>query len=219
MRTISGLLFVALCLYVSMPESRADTCGTTPGNVVLNCSFGTGDFTDWTVTGNDTPSEYDNLYGVELGQDPFDGIFPAGGSAYQAWFGDLDANATTISQTFNTTIGATYDISWFLAQDTKPDKTTDGGAYSNEFKASFGSAVLVNLTGMPVQGYTEYSYVVTATATTSALSFTLGNGLGEFLLDDVVVTPEPSSWVLMIVVAAGCVFLLRRKASRVVVAK
>jgi hypothetical protein len=48
----------------------------------------------------------------------------------------------------------------------------------------------------------------------TTLSFTLGNDLGEFLLDDVsVVVPEPSAWTLMLLVAGGCVFLLRRKVS------
>jgi hypothetical protein len=216
MKNIFGLLFVALCLFVSIPESRADTCSSAPGNIVANCSFGTGDFTDWTVSGNDVPQSEGVLFGVELGQDPFDGIFPVGGSAYQAYFGDLDANATTISQTFSTAVGGTYDISWYLAQDTTPDTTFESGTYSNEFIASFGSTLLVSQSGMPVQGYTEYSYAVTATASTSTLSFTLGNGLGEFLLDDIVVTPEPSSWVLMLVVAAGSIFLLKRKVRRVV---
>jgi hypothetical protein len=216
MKTTWGFLFAAFCLYVSMPQGRADICGSAPGNIVANCSFGTGDFTDWTLSGNDVPSEENNLYGVELGQDP-DGNNPPGGSAYQAYFGDLDSNATTISQTFNTTVGGVYDVSWFLAQDTTPDPSHPEG--QNEFIATFGAATLVSLSNVPVENYTEYSYAVTATAASSTLSFTLGNGLGYFLLDDIIVTPEPSSWVLMLVVAAGSVFLLKRKASRVVVTK
>jgi hypothetical protein len=67
---------------------------------------------------------------------------------------------------------------------------------------------------VPVQGYTKYTYQTVATSSSTTLSFTLGNGLGEFLLDDVsVVAPEPSAWTLMLLVAGGCVFLLRRKVS------
>jgi hypothetical protein len=40
------------------------------------------------------------------------------------------------------------------------------------------------------------------------LSFTLGNGLGEFLLDDVTVTttPEPAAWTLVLAGVLACIF-------------
>ena len=67
---------------------------------------------------------------------------------------------------------------------------------------------------MPEQGYTLYSYETVATGSSTTVSFTLGNSLGEFLLDDVsVAVPEPSAWTLMLLVAGGCVFLLKRKAN------
>ena len=182
-------------------------CDANPRNLVANCGFETGDFTSWTLSGNDTPFELGNLYGVE-GTDPFDGISPNSGSS-QAYFADLVSNATTLSQTLATKIGVTYQISWFLAQD-----TALVNPYSNMFSMSFGGNTVANLTSLPVQAYREYSYGWTATAASTNLSFTIGNDLGEFLLDDVTVqvAPEPASWLALLIGAAFCGLAARRRA-------
>jgi hypothetical protein len=148
----------------------------------------------------------DNLYGVE-GVDPVDSTAPNSGS-FQAYIGDLDANATTLSQNIATLVGVKYVVSFYLAQDTPITSP-----YSNELIASFGGTTLTSQTAVPVEGYTDYSYVVTATSTTSKFSLTLGNDVGEFLLDDtsVVATPEPSAWFLLLTAGALCTFALRQK--------
>ena len=145
------------------------------------------------------------------GADPVDNILPNSGS-YQAYFGTLDANPTTLSETLATTAGSTYDISWFLAQDTDP--TSGGPGYGNEFAAAFGGTTLDSLTDVKVEGYTEYTFQAVATSSSTVLKFTLGNDLGQFLLDDaevaLVATPEPSSLALL---ASSLIlfFILRRK--------
>jgi hypothetical protein len=198
MKTLSGLICASFILFAGLPQGRAGSvCDAVAGNLVTNCGFETGDFTGWTLSGNDVPGEAGNLYGVE-GLDPVDGISPNSGN-YQAFFADLDSNATTLAQTLNTSITTdTAFVNFFLAQDTTPDSSAEG---NNFLDVTFGSTTLVDVTGTPVQGYTEYSYAVTPgspTSATTALSITLGNGLGEWLLDDVsvVVTPEPSAWTL-----------------------
>jgi hypothetical protein len=211
MRKTCGLICVAFCLFLAAPQSKAiSICSATAGNLVANCGFETGDFTSWTLTGNDVPIALNNLYGVE-GVDPFDGISPNSG-ANQAFFADLDANATTLQQAIATTASEMYTVSWFLAQDTpvgtQPTET-------NAFSASFGGVTLANLTAVPVQGYTEYSFVVAASSSSSVLSLTLGNDLGEFLLDDVSVvpvvsTPEPPAWTLMLVGIMGSLLFWKR---------
>jgi hypothetical protein len=206
MRKIYSLICVAFCLFLAVSQSKASSiCDATPGQLVANCGFETGDFTSWTLAGNDVPGAAGNLYGVE-GTDPFDGIAPHSGN-YQAFFADLDSNATTLSQSISTTAGGEYAVSFYLAQDTDPSTE-----YSNEFLASFGGDSLVNLSAIPVEGYTEYSFVVDATSSSSVLSLTFGNGLGEFLVDDVSVTavPEPSAWTLMLVGLMGAGFLWKR---------
>jgi hypothetical protein len=97
--------------------------------------------------------------------------------------------------------------------------TAIGAGYSNEFSASFGGVSMVDLTELPVEGYTEYTYDFAATSSSSVLSFTLGNDLGEFLLDDVSVvaqstTPEPAAWALTMIGMVGCVFLRNRRMRR-----
>jgi hypothetical protein len=199
MKTLSGLICAGFILFAGLPQSRAASsiCDAVAGNLVTNCGFETGDFTGWTVTGNDTPLSEGVLYGVE-GQDPVDNIYPNSGN-YQAFFADLDANATTLAQTLATSITTdTAYIDFYLAQDTTPDSSSEG---NNFLDVTFGSTTLIDALGTPVQSYTEYSYAVTPaspTSATTALSITLGNGLGEWLLDDVsvVVTPEPSAWTL-----------------------
>ena len=175
---------------------------------MANCGFETGDFTGWTLSGNDVPGELGNLYGVE-GVDPFDGISPNSGN-YQAYIADLVANATTLSQTIGTVAGDAYQVSFYLAQD-----TAIVAPYSNEFAASFGGDTLVSESAMAVQGYTYYSFSVDATSPSSTLSLTLGNDLGEYLLDDVsvIATPEPSSWMLAAAGVLACMFLRRRTAT------
>ena len=210
MRTFSTLLVAFSCLLAMQGRASAGAisiCDANPLNLVANCGFETGDFTSWTLSGNDTPFELGNLYGVE-GTDPSNGIAPNSGSS-QAYFADLISNATTLSQSIATQVGVTYQISWFLAQD-----TALVNPYSNNFSMSFGGATVANLTALPVQAYTEYSYGWAATSASTNLSFTIGNDLGEFLLDDVTVqvAPEPATWLALLMGMALCGFAVRRRA-------
>jgi hypothetical protein len=214
MKILCGFICAAFCLLLSVPASATSLCNSISGNLVADCGFETGSFTGWTLSGNDTPFELGNLYGVE-GVDPFDGISPNSGSD-QAYFGDLVANSTTLSQTIGTTAAATYMVSFFLAQDTAVGTQP---TESNAFSASFGGVVLDNLTGVPVEGYTEFSFLTTATSSSSVLSLTVGDDLGEFLLDDVSVvkeasgtttTPEPAAWMLMLTGMIGIGLLYKR---------
>jgi hypothetical protein len=162
----------------------------------------------WNLSGNDVPAELNNLYGVE-GADPLDGISPLSGS-YQAFFADLVANSTTLSQSIATVASDSYTVSFYLVQD-----TAVSAPYSNAFSASFGGDSLVGLTALPVESYTEYSYTADATSSSSLLSLTFGNDLGEFLVDDISVvqnapTPEPPAWTLVLLGTISSAFLWKR---------
>jgi hypothetical protein len=210
MRTFFTLSFVFSCLLMVQGQGKAASiCDASVGNLVANCGFenpgsGPGEFASWIVSGHDVPGELDNLYGVE-GTDPVDSIDPNSGDN-QAFFADLVANATTLSQAITTNPGDTYAISFYLAQDTTPGTSLCAGVpCTNTFKATFDGVTLVGPSTIPFQGYTQYSFSETALDASSALTFVFGNDLGEFLVDDVVVTdttvastPEPSAWLLML---------------------
>ena len=197
------------------------------GNLVGNCGFETGDFTTggfWTLAGPDIGDP--GLVGVE-GTDSLDGISPNSGN-YQAYFADLVGDDTTISQQlFPTQTWVGYTVTFYLANDTIPDHAPTVGSpnsctvptaeCNNEISVTLGSTTVFSQTNVPQEGYTEYSFNVISTTPDPTLSIKLANGpsLSGFLLDDisVVQTPEPSAWVLMLLVAGGCFFLLRRKFS------
>jgi hypothetical protein len=213
MRKTCGFLCAAFCLFLAVPQSKADTCGTAT-NLVANCSFQTGDFTGWTLSGNDVSAgTLGNLYGVEQGTDP-DGISPVDGSSYQGWFGDQRSNATTLSQVLSTVIGDEYTVSLYLAQDGGPTTgNTNPNEYANSFSASFGGNTLMS-GPVSFEGYTQYTFNVDATSTSSVLNLTLGNDPGQFLLDDVSVTdaspspvPEPPTWTMMLAGIMGCLLI------------
>jgi hypothetical protein len=196
-------LVFAFGLMAAIDAAKATTsiCDSLSGNVVANCGFETGDFTSWTLSGNDVPLQLNKFYGVE-GNDPIDGTHPNSGN-HQAFFADDVPNAIELSQSVSTP-GSMYTVSWYLTQDVMAT------SFPNELAVTFGGITVVSLTDVPVQGYTYYSYSVAATAPFSFLTFTFGNDFGQFLLDDVSVvqsanvTPIPAALPLF---AGGLGFL------------
>jgi hypothetical protein len=177
---------------------------TKAQNLVQNPGFETsGEFTDYMTQAAPEAS----YFGVNS-SNPHSGsnsAFFASGSGTNDYF-------DYISQSLDTTVGTTYEISFYLA--------VDGTASDNEFLANIGgtlesSQVDESVGGRPdyISGgdtfqdissnaspYTEYFGSFTASSTTTNLIFGGENATSYSYLDDISVTavPEPSIWGLLI---------------------
>jgi hypothetical protein len=191
MKTLRTLSIVAAAAVLATASAAASAAGC---GLVANCGFETGDFTGWTLSGNDVPLENGNLYGVDVGADPLEGT-PAHGGNDQAWFSDFVSNTTTLSQSIATVSGATYTVSFWMAQQLE-----GVGTVGSDLTAAFGSGALAPVVNIGEQGYAEYTFTGTATSSSTALTLTMGNDVGQYLVDDFSVTaavPEPSMLSLM----------------------
>jgi hypothetical protein len=171
---------------------------TEAGNIVLDGGFESAAVrcsTDYTGSLGDGWSATSGVIQICVAADSNEVPHSGNQMAY------LDANFTqnTISQPLATSVGQSYLVSFWVA---------DSGA--NAFSVDFGSQVLFNGTA-PTNGvslasdYVNDTYTVTATSTSTILSFTgqytVGSGT---ILDDVSVTavssgvPEPATLVFTV---------------------
>jgi hypothetical protein len=148
---------------VSSPSAALVTTLNAPVNLVANGNFATGDFTNWTLGGN-----------YNAGQITIDSN-AEGGSAYAAGLGSMGSDGT-LSQTIATTAGQTYTLSFWLQNE---------GSGGNDFKAIWNGQTLLSLTNAAQSGYTEYTYTVTATSSTSTLEFSAANNPSQWDLDNI----------------------------------
>ncbi len=181
------------------------------GNLVMNGGFETGEFTDWSLSGN---TQYTMVTDKTFGSKPGSSYAPHSGNDY-ALLGPV-GSLGMLSQTLATTAGQSYTFSWWLASD---------GDYANEFRASWNGTQVFDQQDISVQGYVEYSFTVQATSSSTVIEFNYRDDPGFISLDDVSVTglispqavPEPASAVLaclgtLMIVAVPLRSRLRKKA-------
>jgi hypothetical protein len=135
-------------------------------NLVTNGSFETDSLSGWTVGGNSAV--------VSAGPQLFVDAKSESGT-YAAAFGSMGSDGT-LSQTIATTAGKTYTLSFWLQNE---------AAGADDFKATWNGQTLLSLTNAAKSGYTQYTYTVTATGSSSTLQFSARNDPSQWDLDNV----------------------------------
>jgi hypothetical protein len=199
---IIGGFGLALFLSVNTQLVLADG-----GNLVNNGGFETGDFSGWSASGN--PSGCTNF---PTGVLKLNQVIPACGGfstftnttaphsgTYAAFFGSpFPTSPGVINQDLATTPGGTYDLTFWLMNET---------GSTNSFIATFGSDTVLDLTNSDAFGWTKYTFDgLSAPTGDTPLTFTGYNLPSAWVLDDVSVTaastgppvPEPSALMLLI---------------------
>jgi hypothetical protein len=124
---------------------------------------------------------------------------------------DWSDSLNTITQTLTTVTGQTYSISFWVF-----------GEQPNLLQVTFGGSTLFDGTAPTTGDYVQFSFVSTATSTSTVLAFSGQRTVrGVELLDDVSVSavPEPATWFLTSVSLIGLGVLRRLQSTGVPVVK
>jgi hypothetical protein len=150
----------------------ATTLPASADNLIINGDFETGTFAGWTTAPAATGSDF----GVTM--------LPPAHDTLGAFFSANDADFDSISQTFATTPGAFYDLSFFY-QVVEP-----GSPPHNGFRVLFNNVLIFeNLDA--ISGFGPFTFHnLQATGNMTTLEFQGRNVMGSDYLDDVSVTAE-----------------------------
>jgi hypothetical protein len=148
--------------------------------LVLNGGFETGDFTDWTLSNDNSQSEVvASAYGIS----------PHSGS----YFAALGAQNSPgyLSQTLPTAANQSYLLSLYLDSPTHVGQIYE---FPNDFSISWNGNALFSQTNIPpTGGWTNLQFIVTATSSSTVLQFGELDDRLYLGLDDVTLTPIPAA--------------------------
>ena len=159
-------LCITLVLLIGMSQAAAQ--------VVTNGDFETGDFTGWTLSGDtnsmiiDFSKATNSIPGYSTS-----GIIPYSGSYEAALATSGSGQPGFLSQTFATTAGTDYLLTFWLNNRTG---TSNG---TNEFLVSWNGTNIFNHANLDTTAdWTNFQFVVTATETNTVLKFGFYDDLG-----------------------------------------
>jgi len=207
---LRNLLLLAAVSLLWQPLANAQ-------NVIVNGDFETPPFdtnttvTNWTVTGH-----AGELTNAAATSDTHVAALSAGANS------DMD----TIAQTFATTIGQNYTLTFDAGVFGVLDQGAPGPLQLQVEVLDSSAASLVSDTFTPPANNSfdptltlqHYIYNFTADTALTTLKFTdhgTGNTTADVLVDTVVVVPEPTSCALLIMGAGSLAWLLGKRRARV----
>ncbi len=200
------IFFVGLssALFLGSSQVRAAAVCATPGNLVMNCGFETGDLSGWTVLGDTTG----------VGVDTFDAHSGTYG-AFLAGYGSVAAgntNYTDLRQMLSTKLGQRYSLRYYTAYFPSATVRPDNVFFAEIGGSRIDASLQSNVTSAPWT--LDGSFLFTAAASATQLDFLAEDANFFFSLDDVAVTatPEPASMLLVLLGLAGLLaFMPARK--------
>ena len=140
-------LFAIPVLCIALNASATPMTPIT--NIVNNGGFEAGDFTGWTQSGNT------GFTGVDS--------FAANSGNFGAFFGPVESLGY-ISQTLNTVAGMTYELSFFLRNESGEGESISpirpgGGPVTQEFQVFWNGVMIFSIPpNSPPGAYTQFNF-------------------------------------------------------------